>query len=444
MEFKNLRNWKYKRIEEISDTVTDYVANGSFATLKKNTVYAEKSDYILIRLVDYNNNFNGDFKYITPKSYDFLNKTKLYGGEIIISNVGANAGTVFKVPYLKHKMSLGPNSILLKTKENDEFYFYWFRSIFGQFSLDSIKTGSAQPKFNKTDFRKLSVPVPERDEQNKIAKILNTLDSKIEINNKIISNLESQAQAIFKSWFVDFEPFQDGNFVESELGMIPEGWEVKELGEVADFSNGYSFKSKDLLEEKKSKNDYKVFKQADIKVGGGINPNNTKSWIDSEFIRKNKLSRFIIQSGDLMMCMTDMKNNVRLLGNTALVYQPDEYILNQRVGRLRSKQKEIKPSFLYYLTNNSVFLNDLRGRANTGVQVNLSTSEIKRSKVILPTCDIIKRFCDYSESITKSINSLNSQNTKLAELRDALLPKLMAGEIDVSNIKIEGEEVKNE
>lgn len=324
------------------------------------------------------------------------------------------------------------------------YYFLTKKDITAYLQKIAEDSVSTYPAIKPSDIKNLEILLPNRNNQDKIEQILSNLDSKIEINNKIISNLESQAQAIFKSWFVDFEPFQDGNFVESELGMIPEGWKVKELGEVADFSNGYSFKSKDLLEEKKSKNDYKVFKQADIKVGGGINPNNTKSWIDSEFIRKNKLSRFIIQSGDLMMCMTDMKNNVRLLGNTALVYQPDEYILNQRVGRLRSKQKEIKPSFLYYLTNNSVFLNDLRGRANTGVQVNLSTSEIKRSKVILPTCDIIKRFCDYSESITKSINSLNNQNTKLDELRDALLPKLMAGEIDVSNIKIEGEEVKNE
>lgn len=324
------------------------------------------------------------------------------------------------------------------------YYFLTKKDITAYLQKIAEDSVSTYPAIKPSDIKNLEILLPNRNNQDKIEQILSSLDSKIEINNKIISNLESQAQAIFKSWFVDFEPFQDWNFVESELGMIPEGWEVKELGEVADFSNGYSFKSKDLLEEKKSKNDYKVFKQADIKVGGGINPNNTKSWIDSEFIRKNKLSRFIIQSGDLMMCMTDMKNNVRLLGNTALVYQPDEYILNQRVGRLRSKQKGIKPSFLYYLTNNSVFLNDLRGRANTGVQVNLSTSEIKRSKVILPTCDIIKRFCDYSENITKSINSLNNQNTKLAELRDALLPKLMAGEIDVSNIKIEGEEVKNE
>lgn len=404
--------------------------------------------------------YGGEIAWITPKDLS-LNKSKyIFYGERNITEEGLKNSSAKLLPkgtvLFSSRAPIGYVAIAgndLATNqgfksvipaENVDSEFIYYLLINNVENIKNFGVGSTFREVSGSVMKNIEVMIPDFSIQRKIAKILNTLDSKIEINNKIISNLESQAQAIFKSWFVDFEPFQDGDFVESELGMIPKGWEVKELGEVADFSNGYSFKSKDLLEEKKSKNDYKVFKQADIKVGGGINPNNTKSWIDSEFIRKNKLSRFIIQSGDLMMCMTDMKNNVRLLGNTALVYQPDEYILNQRVGRLRSKQKEIKPSFLYYLTNNSVFLNDLRGRANTGVQVNLSTSEIKRSKVILPTCDIIKRFCDYSESITKSINSLNNQNTKLAELRDALLPKLMAGEIDVSDIKIEGEEVKNE
>ena len=404
--------------------------------------------------------YGGEIAWITPKDLS-LNKSKyIFYGERNITEEGLKNSSAKLLPkgtvLFSSRAPIGYVAIAgndLATNqgfksvipaENVDNEFIYYLLINNVENIKNFGVGSTFREVSGSVMKNIEVMIPDFSIQRKIAKILNTLDSKIEINNKIISNLESQAQAIFKSWFVDFEPFQDGYFVESELGMIPEGWEVVELEEIADFSNGYSFKSKDLLEEKKSKNDYKVFKQADIKVGGGINPNNTKSWIDSEFIRKNKLIRFIIQSGDLMMCMTDMKNNVRLLGNTALVYQPDEYILNQRVGRLRSKQKDIKPSFLYYLTNNSVFLNDLRGRANTGVQVNLSTSEIKRSKVILPTCDIIKRFCDYSESITKSINSLNNQNTKLAELRDALLPKLMAGEIDVSNIKIEGEEVKNE
>lgn len=94
--------WEIKKISEITEIVTDYVANGSFASLAENVMYKDTEDIaVLIRLVDFNNNFNGDFVFIDEHAYEFLKKSKLYGGEIIISNVGANVGTVFKCPKLK-------------------------------------------------------------------------------------------------------------------------------------------------------------------------------------------------------------------------------------------------------------------------------------------------------------------------------------------------------
>ncbi|MGU8412157.1 restriction endonuclease subunit S, partial [Clostridium perfringens] len=153
--------WKVIKVSEYTHTVTDYVANGSFASLKNNVQYYEEPNYaVLLRLTDYNNNYNGNFIFIDKKAYEFLNKTKLYGGEIIISNVGANVGTVFKVPILEYKMNLAPNSIMVKTKGEDDFYYYWFKSRNGQQSIKSILSGSAQPKFNKTSFKNLYLPVP--------------------------------------------------------------------------------------------------------------------------------------------------------------------------------------------------------------------------------------------------------------------------------------------
>ena len=209
------------------------MANGSFASLAENVKYKSEKDYaVLIRLVDYNNQFKGDFVYIDKDAYEFLGKSKLYGDEIIISNVGANVGTVFKCPHLEFKMSLAPNSIMVKFKGNNDFYYYWLKSRFGQHMLQSIVTGSAQPKFNKTNFRDLHIPVPPLCEQKNIASILKSLDDKIEVNRRINDNLEQQAQALFKSWFVDFEPFKDGEFVESELGMIPKGLEIKYVSDI--------------------------------------------------------------------------------------------------------------------------------------------------------------------------------------------------------------------
>lgn len=182
--------WKICKVKDYSTVVTDYVANGSFASLAKNVNYKDTEDEaVLIRLTDFNNGFNGNFVYIDNHAYEFLSKSKLFGGEIIISNVGANVGTVFKCPYLDKKMSLAPNSIMLKTLGNDDFYYYWFSSRNGQHSLKSIVTGSAQPKFNKTNFRDLEIPVPPIETQNRIVSILKSIDSKIELNNKINNNL---------------------------------------------------------------------------------------------------------------------------------------------------------------------------------------------------------------------------------------------------------------
>ena len=182
--------WDVMPISSVTNLVTDYVANGSFASLAENVTYKENEDYaVLIRLVDYNNDFKGNFVFIDEHAYEFLEKSKLYGNEIIISNVGANVGTVFRCPKLKYKMSLAPNSIVVKFKENDDFYFYWLRSHAGQHMLHSIVTGSAQPKFNKTNFRDMLVPVPPRDQQDKIVSILKPLEDKISFNKIINDNL---------------------------------------------------------------------------------------------------------------------------------------------------------------------------------------------------------------------------------------------------------------
>lgn len=126
-------HWNVLPIKEIAEVVTDYVANGSFASLAKNVVYKDEEDFaVLIRLVDYNNDFRGKFVFIDEHAYEFLSKSKLYGNEIIISNVGANVGTVFRCPKLRYKMSLAPNSVMVKFKGNDDFYFHWLRGYNGQ------------------------------------------------------------------------------------------------------------------------------------------------------------------------------------------------------------------------------------------------------------------------------------------------------------------------
>lgn len=152
-----------QRLGELPIQVTDYVANGSFASLKENVqLFQERNYAYFIRNTDLK---SGSFEVFVDKhSYDFLAKSRLFGGEIIISNVG-DVGSVFLCPVLDAPMTLGNNIIMLKPQEEIlRFYlFIWFKYSIGQGLIQGIKSGSAQPKFNKTDFKNLPTIVPPKE-----------------------------------------------------------------------------------------------------------------------------------------------------------------------------------------------------------------------------------------------------------------------------------------
>ena len=165
--------------------ISDYVSNGSFASLRENVQYKSEPDYaVLVRFVDYSNNFDeSKFVYINEHAYKFLGKSSLEGGEIIMSNVGS-CGLLFRCPKLQHNMSLAPNSILIKSAYVDYLY-YWLGSRIGQECIKKITSKSAMPKFNKTDFKKILAPIPSTSEQQRIVSILDTFEASIQ-------NLETQ------------------------------------------------------------------------------------------------------------------------------------------------------------------------------------------------------------------------------------------------------------
>ena len=240
---------------------------------------------------------------------------------------------------------------------------------------------------------------------------------------RLNENLLQQANAILTSFFIDFSHFG---------GAIPGDWEQGMLQDIADFSNGYAFKSKELLDTPEQ-DCYHVFKQGHINRGGGFNSNGTKSWYPIN--KCDKLSKYVLHKGDVLMAMTDMKDNVAILGNTALMTIDNQYIVNQRVGLLRSNgYKHTSYAYIYLLTNSFDFLKDLRSRANSGVQVNLSSSEIKQSPIMIATDEVNQEFNNLTEPLLAMIMNNDIENQKLADLRDAILPKLMSGEIDVSTL----------
>ena len=175
------------RIGDLDLTVSDHVANGSFAALKENVELVESPDYALfLRNVDLKSDLNGDRRYVTKSSYDFLKKSRLSGHEVIISNV-ADVGSVHRVPKLNMPMVAGNNVIFLQSQNGflTDYLYVYFISRLGQHDIASITSGSAQQKFNKTDFRNLEIPVlPNEIIENEITPLLHYLDnSKSEITS---------------------------------------------------------------------------------------------------------------------------------------------------------------------------------------------------------------------------------------------------------------------
>lgn len=160
----NEKGWPIKYVGEFAD-VTDYVANGSFATLRENVSYKSEPDYaILVRLADFSNAFDrSKFVYVDKHAYDFLAKSKLFGGEIIMSNVGS-VGKSFICPDLGQPMSLAPNSIVIKTPNNIYSYACFQMPSF-QLAIKGITSQTALPKFNKTEFKKIKVICPPAEMQ---------------------------------------------------------------------------------------------------------------------------------------------------------------------------------------------------------------------------------------------------------------------------------------
>ena len=295
---------------------------------------------------------------------------------------------------------------------------------FFDFSMATSK-GTKMPRGDKKALMEYEVLDFNIDTQKKVASLLGDIDEKIRVNTEINNNLEQQAQAIFKSWFVDLEPFN---------GAMPSDWEIVPFEKIVSFQNGYAFKSKELLNEPSS-DCYQVFKQGHIARGGGFIPDGTKSWFPKSL--NSKLERFVLKKGDVLMAMTDMKDNVAILGNTAVMPRDNEYIVNQRVGHLRANgYKGITYPFVYLLTNSTDFLVDLRSRANSGVQVNLSSAEIKASKTVLPTEKVNTAFSEITLPMFETIINNQLENQRLTQLRDTILPKLMSGELDVSELDI--------
>ena len=298
-------------------------------------------------------------------------------------------------------------------KGNEPKFLYYFLKTL---PLSSFGGGSAVPTLNRNHIHPMIVKFcKDLPTQQKIASILSSLDDKIEVNHRINAELEELAQALFKSWFVDFEPFKDGDFVESELGMIPKGWKVCRLDEIGDIVGGAT--------PSKSNEDYYT--------------ENGISWITPKDLSINK-NKFIDKGETDITELGYSKCSAKMMPKGAVLFSsraPIGYIaIAKRELCTNQGFKSIVPkvagtAFIYFYLKNNV--SNIESMASGSTFKEASGSLMKSLKVIFPPIDLLQEFEERVSSMFEKQELLEQETDHLTTLRDTLLPKLMSGEIKV-------------
>jgi type I restriction enzyme S subunit len=321
---------------------------------------------------------------------------------ICVSCIGSDLGKV--------AMTTGPtvtnqqiNSIIPADGIDADFVYY-VMLLLGKTLNYISKTSTAVPIINKSAFSNFTISLPSYNEQRAIAATLSCLDGKIELNRRINANLEAQAQAIFKSWFVDFEPFKDGTFVDSELGRIPKGWRVGTLKEMATITMGQSPKGTSYNES----GDGVVFYQGRAEFGWRFPTNRLFTTQPKRMAKKGAV----------------------LISVRAPV--GDTNIANEDccIGRGLAAINSNFPSFLFYTIKSlKVQLDKFNGEGTVFGSINKDS--LNGMNIIIPPQNMIQDFEKKISVLDKSIFVNETQSRTLVAIRDTLLPKLMIGEIEV-------------
>ena len=391
-------------------------------TLKKNTM----SKYVeMAQLQCFARNIIGySFK-------EYKGGTKFRNGDTLLARITPcleNGKTAFVDILEEDEVGFGSTEyIVLRKKEGytDENYIFYLAisDLFRQIAIKSMTGTSGRQRVQTGVLKNSEIVIPEVNIQKKIASILSLLDEKIELNRKINQNLEEIAQTLFKRWFIDFEfpneegkPYKSsgGKMIESELGEIPEGWKIKNLLEVGDFINGLAMQKYRPLDTEDS---LKVIKIKEMNSGFSK---------ESELCSVNIPDTYKVNFGDILFSWS---------GTLKVMFWNKECGgLNQHIFKVITKN--VNKLFLYFWLkiHLQTFIQIAQSKATT--MGHIKRNDLNNSKIIVPNTE----FWIYKEKILNSylekIVYQSKEIEKLIELRDYLLPKLMNGEIDVSNLKI--------
>ena len=339
-------------------------------------------------------------------------------------------------------------AVTLVESADPEFYYYFFKSQLGRQTILSIVEQTAAATLRSSDLIELKVPSAPLLSQRSVSKILSDLDSKIELNKQMNKTLESIAQAIFKSWFVDFDPVRakmareppesickrlkltpeildmfPNRLVVSELGEIPEGWEVKSLGELVNIIRGRSYESKDLRESETALVTLKSFER-----GGGYRFDGLKPYTGTYKPEQ------LLHSGDILIATTDLTQEAAVIGRPITIRGNTRYhnlVASLDTIIVRPVNSSLNRIYLYYLCATNLFVSHTSTYVTGTTVLHLSKEAISSFRFALPTHNIVDIFQRNVSLLLKRNEVIETENEHITSIRDTLLPKLMSGKIRV-------------
>jgi len=332
--------------------------------------------------------------YIKWDKYEESPEIMLQPNDVVIVKTGSSVGRTTLIREVVHPTTLNPQLVVLKDiKVNPVFLSYLVKTARFQGLIKSITVGSAIPTLSQKNLANLTIDIPNERVQERIAHVLNSIDTKIILNNRINHNLEEQAQALYKSWFVDFEPFKDGNFVNSELGLIPAGWHVGTL--------------LDLVEVRYGK-DHKSLNDGAIPVygSGGLMRYAERALFEKESV-------LIPRKGTL--------NNVMYVSHPFWTVDTMFYT-SEKVAHA------IKYAHLFLLTLDLASMN-----AGSAVP-SMTTDILNKLVVLIPPQDVLDAFDVIVSALYSGMDVYLKESSSLSTTRDSLLPKLLSEHDDCAKM----------
>ena len=355
------------------------------------------------------------FNYVTEEKATSLGKANAYRGDIVITHRGT-LGQIVYIPqnskYSRYVISQSQFRVRCNEKVIPEYLVYYFHSRLGQHKLLSNASQVGVPSLARptSTFQKLTISIPPVAKQKEIVKILSSLDDKIELNNAINRNLEEQAQALFKNWLIDFEPFG---------GKMPENWKEATLGEVClKITDGSHFSPQDNPSAP-----YPMFSVKDMETYG-FNPTNCKH-ISADDFEKMKAGDCVPKIDDVLVA-----KDGSYLKEIFICSEAREEAILSSIAIFRPNKSKILPEILLFLLKHPSVRKDVGDNFVSGSALpRIVLKDFKKYRFILPSMQIQQKLAKMLNSIRMEIHNNVDENQRLSVLRDSLLPRLMSGEL---------------